>query len=58
MKLFIENIHLDLKKQFAHYFRDKWNYVDILGCSLFCVAISIRAYSYFNHSEVLFKLAR
>jgi transient receptor potential cation channel subfamily M protein 2 len=49
---------LPLKKQFAHYFRDKWNYLDIIGCSLYTTACVLRFFSYVQKNEDLFKVAR
>ncbi len=49
---------MGFKKKLAHYFRLKWNYLDILGCGLFVIGMFFRYVSYFTADEHLFKLAR
>ena len=48
------NVYLKIK----YYFNDNWNYLDISGCIIFSLGISLRNVAYFQEDENTFTAAR
>ncbi len=58
--LFKKNFRFDLKEiknKFSKYFEDGWNYIDLVGCSLFFIGIILRFISV-SMDENIFSYAK
>jgi len=47
-----------IKNRLRQYLANHWNYLDINGCLVFIVGMSLRIIAFFQHSEALFTTAR
>lgn len=56
-QFFLTDNEIAIKKKLVRYLRDQWNYLDIMGCFFFSIAMILRIVSLFTTID-LFIAAR